>query len=90
MLLSVVFSWQCSHFRHVSTPRATRTELRIRKIVSRCYSFRFVAVMFTMSISLQTVSISMYFGVSWLDPRLRINTKAPEWKEAKTGPKDVS
>ena len=46
--------------------------------------------MFMMSISLQTVSISMYFGVSWLGPRLRINTKAPEWKEAKTGPKDVS
>ena len=40
--------------------------------------------------SLQTVSISMYFGVSWLDPRLRINSTAPEWKEAKTGPKDVS
>lgn len=43
-----------------------------------------------LSISLQTVSISMYFGVSWLDPRLRINTTAAEWKEAKTGPKDVS
>ena len=41
-------------------------------------------------VSLQTVSISMYFGVSWLDPRLLINTTAPEWKEAKTGPKDVS
>ena len=43
-----------------------------------------------LSLSLQTVSISMYFGVSWLDPRLLINTTAPEWKEAKTGPKDVS
>jgi hypothetical protein len=31
----------------------------------------------------------MYFGVSWLDPRLMINETAPEWKESKTGPKNV-
>lgn len=40
-------------------------------------------------IYLQTMSISMYFGVSWLDPRLRINETAVEWREVKTGPKDV-
>ena len=33
--------------------------------------------------------MSMYFGVSWLDPRLRINDSATEWTEVKTGPKDV-
>ena len=32
----------------------------------------------------------MYFGVSWLDPRLQINETALEWTEVKTGPKDVS
>ena len=37
----------------------------------------------------QTLSISMYFGVSWLDPRLVINDTAEEWKEVKTGPKNV-
>ena len=36
------------------------------------------------------MSISMYFGVSWLDPRLNINESAVEWREVKTGPKDVS
>ena len=35
------------------------------------------------------MSISMYFGVSWIDPRLQINATAPEWTEARTGPKDV-
>ena len=34
--------------------------------------------------------MSMYFGVSWLDPRLKINESASEWTEVKTGPKDVS
>lgn len=38
----------------------------------------------------QTMSISMYFGVSWLDPRLQINASAKEWTEVKTGPKNVS
>ena len=32
----------------------------------------------------------MYFGVSWLDPRIQINRTASEWTEVKTGPKDVS
>ena len=32
----------------------------------------------------------MYFGVSWLDPRLQVNETAAEWTEVKTGPKDVS
>lgn len=35
------------------------------------------------------MSISMYFGVSWLDPRLQVNETAAEWTEVKTGPKDV-
>lgn len=34
----------------------------------------------------QTISISMYFGVSWLEPRLVINETASEWTEIKTGP----
>jgi len=36
----------------------------------------------------QTMSISMYFGVSWLDPRLQVNETAAEWTEVKTGPRD--
>jgi hypothetical protein len=36
------------------------------------------------------MSISMYFGVSWLDPRLAINETAIEWTEVKTGPKNVN
>lgn len=32
----------------------------------------------------------MYFAVSWLEPRLLINSSASEWTEEKTGPKDVS
>ena len=35
------------------------------------------------------MSMSMYFGVSWLDPRLKINESASEWREARTGPKNV-
>jgi hypothetical protein len=38
----------------------------------------------------QTMSISMYFAVSWIEPRLRINESAPEWFEDRTGPQDVS
>ena len=30
----------------------------------------------------------MYFGVSWLEPRLKINDSASEWTEIKTGPPD--
>ena len=36
------------------------------------------------------MSISMYFAVSWIEPRLKINESAPEWSEDRTGPKDVS
>lgn len=28
----------------------------------------------------------MYFGVSWLEPRLVVNESASEWTEIKTGP----
>ena len=38
---------------------------------------------------LQTMSISMYFAVSWLDPRLQINESATEWTEDRTGPLNV-
>jgi hypothetical protein len=30
----------------------------------------------------------MYFGVSWIEPRLLINDSAVEWTEIKTGPPD--
>ena len=36
------------------------------------------------------MSISMYFAVSWMEPRLQINQTATEWSEAITGPKNVS
>ena len=34
----------------------------------------------------QTISVSMYFGVSWFEPRLRINESAEDWTETKMGP----
>ncbi len=34
----------------------------------------------------QTITLQMYFGVSWLEPRLWINESASEWTEIKTGP----
>ena len=36
----------------------------------------------------QTIQVSMYFGVSWFEPRLRINESAEDWKETKMGPPD--
>ena len=36
----------------------------------------------------QTVSISMYFGVKWFEPRLKINETANAWNEEKMGPND--
>jgi len=54
------------------------------------YDFKFVVEEISnINDKSQTMSISMYFGVSWLDPRLRINETAVEWREVKTGPKDV-
>lgn len=38
----------------------------------------------------QSMMVSMYFAVSWLEPRLQINDTAQEWIEDRTGPKDVS
>lgn len=53
------------------------------------YDFKFVVEEISnINDKAQTMSISMYFGVSWLDPRLRINETAVEWREVKTGPKD--
>ena len=34
--------------------------------------------------------ISMYFAVSWMEPRLVINETASEWTEDSTGPVNVS
>ena len=36
----------------------------------------------------QSVSISMYFGVRWFEPRLVINESAEDWTEPKLGPDD--
>jgi len=53
------------------------------------YEFKFVVEEISnINDKAQTMSISMYFGVSWLDPRLKINKTATEWREVKTGPKD--
>ena len=38
----------------------------------------------------QSMMVSMYFAVSWLEPRLQINDTAQEWIEDRTGPEDVS
>ena len=36
----------------------------------------------------QSISIYMYFGVRWFDPRLIINETAKAWSEVKVGPQD--
>ena len=36
----------------------------------------------------QSISVSMYFGVSWFEPRLKINESAEDWTETKMGPPD--
>ena len=41
------------------------------------------------TISTQSMTINMYFAVSWLEPRLVINETAVEWEEDRTGPKNV-
>ena len=38
----------------------------------------------------QTLSIPMYFSVSWLESRLWINKSAKAWNQSITGPKNVS
>merc|ERR1712008_53439 len=53
------------------------------------YDFKFVVEEISnINDKAQTMSISMYFGVSWLDPRIKINDTATEWREVKTGLKD--
>lgn len=55
------------------------------------YAFRFVIEEISnINDKAQTMSISMYFAVSWLEPRLQINTSATEWTEDRTGPLNVS
>ena len=55
------------------------------------YSFRFVIEEISnINDKDQTMSISMYFAVSWLEPRLLINSSATEWTEDRTGPLNVS
>ena len=39
---------------------------------------------------IQSMTINMYFAVSWLEPRLVINETAVEWEEDRTGPKNVA
>ena len=34
----------------------------------------------------QSISVSMYFGVSWFEPRIKINESAEDWTEDKMGP----
>ena len=54
------------------------------------YSFRFVIEEISnINDKDQTMSISMYFAVSWLEPRLQINISASEWTEDRTGPLNV-
>ena len=36
----------------------------------------------------QTVSISMYFVIAWLEPRLKINSSAADWNDTKFGSPD--
>jgi len=51
------------------------------------YAFRFVIEEISkINDKSQTMSISMYFAVSWREPRLQINESATEWTEDRTGP----
>lgn len=53
------------------------------------YDFKFVIdEISNVNDKTQSMMISMYFAVSWLEPRLVINTTATEWMEDRTGPKD--
>jgi len=53
------------------------------------YNFKFVIdEISNINDKAQTLSFAMYFAVSWLEPRLLINSSASEWTEEKTGPKD--
>jgi len=61
----------------------------VNKSLPWSYDFKFVVEEISnINDKAQTMSMSMYFGVSWLDPRLKINESAPEWTEVKTGPKN--
>ena len=42
------------------------------------------------NLNLQSMVISMYFAVAWEEPRMVINESAVEWRDARTGPTDVS
>ena len=54
------------------------------------YQFKFVIdEISNINDKTQSMMVSMYFQVSWLEPRLQINESALEWIEDRTGPKDV-
>lgn len=51
------------------------------------YQFKFVIdEISNVNDKTQSMMISMYFAVSWLEPRLQINNTAVEWGEDRTGP----
>lgn len=53
------------------------------------YDFRFVIEEISnINDKEQSMTINMYFAVSWLEPRLVINESAVEWDEDRTGPKN--
>jgi len=53
------------------------------------YDFRFVIEEISnINDKEQSMTINMYFAVSWLEPRLVINETATEWEEDRTGPKN--
>jgi len=53
------------------------------------YDFKFVIdEISNINDKAQSMMISMYFAVSWTEPRLMINETATEWTEERTGPKD--
>ena len=53
------------------------------------YDFKFVIKeVSNVNDKAQSISVSMYFGVSWFEPRLHINESAKDWEETKMGPPD--
>ena len=85
-ILTFKFSYQVTTFEIFK-----QTTFKVHKILTKLVNILLqnlsVWVKFNV---LQLLSISMYFAVSWLEPRLQINASASEWTEARTGPTDVT
>jgi len=85
---NISYIWCLPHDYNQEKHPYTSFEL-VNKSLPWDYDFRFViGEISNINDKAQTMSISMYFGVSWMEPRLQINESATEWTEDRTGPKN--